>query len=302
MNRPLLEHFLAAYEAGSLGKAALHLGLTQPALSKSIRKLEQQLDLQLFHRSPKGIVPTPYADALARRGQAIRADIDNSITELRRLQRGEVGQARIGIAPALAPDFMPEVVARTARHHPSIDITVIEGLYEGIWLGVVRGELDFGLTNLPPRGLDPDLIWRDLLRDRFVICCGYAHPLAPCSPIDTVGLLDFPWITPAREGVPWQRLTDLFAAAGYRPPRATLETNSASMIKALLLKGPFLAFVPRQLIRPELARGEVVELPVPGMTMERSITVVSRQRRVPPVAAQLVLDTCELVAREQEGG
>lgn len=298
MNRGLLEHFLAAYEMGSLGKAAAKLGLSQPALSKSIRKLESELDLSLFHRTTKGITPTSYADTLARRSQAIQADIRSSVAELQSLKQGEVGEARIGIAPALAPHFMPEVVARIAARHPSITITVMEGLYEGISQAVVRGELDFALTNLPPRGVDPDLAWHELFRDRFVVCCGKGHPLARKKKVQASELLKYPWITPARDGLPWQRLADLFGAAHCAPPHATVETNSAAVIMSLLQRGPFLTIVPRQLLLPDVLRAEAVEVALEGMTFGRSIMVLHRKGHSRAKAAQLVLDACEAVAAE----
>lgn len=298
MNLGLLEHFLVAYEMRSLGKAAAQLGLSQPALSKSIRKLETELDLSLFHRTTKGITPTPYADTLARRSQAIQADVRSSIAELQKLKQGEVGEARVGIAPALSPHFMPDVVARIAASHPSISITVMEALYDGISSAVVRGELDFALTNLPPRGVDPDLTWRELFHDRFVVCCGKHHPLARKRKAQPTELLAYPWITPAKDGLPWQRLVDLFVAARCTPPRATVETNSASVIMSLLQRGPFLSFVPRQIILPAVRQAEAVEVALEGMTLERAIVVLTRKDHSPPKAAQLVLDACELFASE----
>ena len=272
--------------------------MSQPALSKSIRKLEAELELSLFHRTTKGITPTSYADTLARRSQAIQADIRNSIAELKSLKQGEVGEARIGIAPALAPHFMPEVVARIAATHPSINITIIEALYEGISQAVVRGELDFALTNLPPRGVDPDLSSRELFRDRFVVCCGKAHPLARKRKVHASELLKYPWITPARDGAPWQRLVDLLASAHCAPPHATVETNSAAVIMALLQRGPFLTIVPRQLLLPEVLQAKAVEVALEGMTFGRSIMVLHRKGHSPVKAAQLVLETCEAVAME----
>lgn len=297
----LLGHFLAAYEMGSLGKAAAQLGLSQPALSKSIRKLETELDVPLFQRTTKGVTPTPYADTLARRSQAIQADVHSSIVELHKLKQGEVGEAKIGIAPALSPDFMPDVVSRIAASHPSIKITVFEALYEGISQAVVRGELDFALTNLPPRGVAPDLEWRELFRDHFVVCCSKAHPLARKGKVQLAELLEHPWITPAQEGVPWLRLVDLFIAARCPPPRATVETNSASVIMSLLQRGPFLTFVPRQIILSATQRAEAVEVALEGMTLERAIVVLHRKGHSPPKAAQLVLDACDAAAKLIQG-
>lgn len=302
MNHLLLDHFLAAYEAGSLGKAAAVLGLSQPALSKSIRKLEADLGLPLFERTTSGVVPTLYAQTLARRGAAIRADIRSSIAELHKLRSGEVGEVRIGVAPALAPHFVPRVVALTSERHPSLTLTVHEGLYESLAHGVTRGELDFALTNLPFDGLTQGLQAETLLRDRFVVCCGATHPLAAQATVRPRDLLAFPWVTPPRDGLVWQRLVDLFTAARVKPPRAAIETNSAALIKALLADGRFVTFVPRQLVLADQIKGDVVELAAPGLVLERAIAVVSRPGHAQPMAAQLALAAChEVVARMEAG-
>jgi len=292
----LLEHFLAAYEARSLGRAASQLGLSQPALSKSIRKLERELGLRLFDRTTSGIVPTIYAQTLARRGQAIRADLRNSLTELQMLQRGEVGEVHLGIAPALAMRFMPRVLAHLGMHHPTLSVAVTEGLYEPLSQGVLAGTLDFALTSLPDAGLGPGLKWHELFRDRFVLCSGRDHALAARHQVPLADLLDHRWITPPRDGMVWQRLVDVFARAGCSPPRATIATNSAALIKSLLREGGFLSFVPRHFVLPDLLHGDVVEVPVAGMTLERVLVVVSRAGREPPAAAALALQACAQVA------
>ena len=300
MNHLLLDHFLAAYEHRSLGRAAAALGLSQPALSKSIRKLEAELDVPLFDRTTSGIVPTLFAQTLARRGQAIRADIRNSVAELQMLKRGEVGEVRMGTAPALAPHFLPRVVSRVLAQHPTITFTIHENLYETLAQELAGGDLDFALTTLPFSGGTPGLRAEKLFQDRFVVCCGATHPLARKKAVQPRELLAYPWITPPRDGLVWQKLVDLFAAHGAEAPRAALETNSAALIKSLVGEGSFLTFVPRQLVLGDQLRGEIIQLPTPAIVLERSIAVLSREGREYPVAAQLALAACRTVAAEMQ--
>ncbi len=296
MNHPLLEHFLAAYDARSLGRAATQLGLSQPALSKSIRKLETELDVPLFERTTSGIVSTLYAHTLARRARAIRADLRSSVEELRQLRRGEAGEVRMGVAPALSPHYLPRVMALTHASHPSLVFAVQEGLYDSLVQGVVHGALDFALANLPFDGLAAGLQAEELFQDRFVVCCAATHPLAGAPAVHASDLLGYPWITPPREGMVWHRLVDLFAKARVEPPRPAVETNSAALIKSLLGEGRFLSFVPRQLVLDEQIRGDIVELTSVGMALERSIAVVSRAGHAHPTAAELALLACRSVA------
>lgn len=301
MNNLLLDHFLAAYEAPSLGRAAALLGLSQPALSKSIRKLEAELGVPLFERSTSGIVPTHYAQTLARRAKAIRADIRSSIAELQKLKSGEVGEVRMGTAPALSPHFLPRVVDLTIASHPSLGFAIYEGLYDSLAQRVLAGELDFALTTLPFGGIGAGLYADELFRDRFVVCCGATHALAGKKNLQAADLLAFPWITPPREGMVWQRLVDLFTAANAKPPHPTIETDSAALIKSLLAEGRFLTFVPRQLVLADQLRGDVVEVAASGMMLERSIAIVSREGREHPTAAKLALQACREVAAQMLG-
>ena len=299
MNHLLLDHFLAAYEARSMGKAAGLLGLTQPALSKSVRKLESELGVELFERSTSGILPTPYADALARRGQAIRADLLSVVDELQKMRQGEVGEVKMGVAPALSPHFLPRVLALAQQRHPSLKVMVHEGLYGDLARRVSLGELDFALSNPPFDGSAGGLVIEELFRDRFAVCCSTRHSLARQKKLRPADLLRWPWVTPGREAMMWQRLLDLFAIARCGPPQVTLETNSATLIKALLADGQSLTFVPRQYVIADLLRGELVELSVPGIALERSIAVMTRPGREHPMAAQLMLAACETVVEKK---
>lgn len=299
MNHLLLDHFLAAYEARSMGKAAGFLGLTQPALSKSIRKLESELAVLLFERSTSGILPTPYADALARRGQAIRADLLSVVDELQKMRQGEVGEVKMGVAPALSPHFVPRVLALAQQRHPSLKVMVHEGLYGDLARRVSLGELDFALSNPPFDGSAGGLLIEELFRDRFTVCCSIRHSLAHQKKLRPADLLNWPWVTPGREALMWQHLVDLFAIARCAPPLVTLETNSATLIKALLSDGKSLTFVPRQYVIADLLRGELVELAVPGITLERSIAIMSRPGREHPMAAKLMVAACQTVVERK---
>ena len=291
-----LEHFLAAYELRSFGKAAHHLGISQPALSKSIKKLEGELGVDLFERHPGGVQPTLYGECLARRGYAIRADLESAVEEIQQLREGDGGEVRLGAAPALSPHFLPRVIAAAQELQPRLRFVVREGLYDMLAHEVAQGRLDFALTNLPANGIAEALQAEELFRDRFVVCGSRSHPLAQARKVHAEELVAYPWITPPREGPVWRRLTEVCVAAGIAPPRPVLETDAASLIKALLGKGNYVSCVPRQFLLDELTRGEVVEINVPDMRLERTVALVSRKGRVHPASTNLALHACRSVA------
>ena len=118
MNSATLDYFLAAYRHRSIGKACRELGLSQPALSKTIRRLEDELRVQLFERTPVGIEPTSYGHTLARRANIISNEIGRAASEIATLRGHIGGEARIGVGPALASSLVSEALAAFLRERP----------------------------------------------------------------------------------------------------------------------------------------------------------------------------------------
>lgn len=293
-----LEHFLAAYEARSLGKAASLLGISQPAMSKSIKKLEAGIGVELFERHPGGLHPSTYGECLARRAFAIRADTRSALQEIAQLRKGEGGEVRVGAAPALLSHFMPQMIAAARLLQPGLRFVVHEGLYEALAAEVAQGRLDFALTNLPAAGIAEALQAEELFRDRFVVCSSATHPLAlAAGKVRARDLVAYPWITPPREGPVWRWLMEMCVGAGITPPRPVLETDSASLIKSLLGEGNYLSCVPRQFLLAELSRRDLVEIVVPGMHLERTVVLLSRKGRVHPASTDVALQACRSLAQ-----
>ena len=113
-----LSYFFTVYQLGSIGHAAETLPLTQPALSKSIRQLEQELGCELFERTPSGVVPTVFGEALAHYARTIAAEIDNAKAKIAELRGGDTGEVRIGVGPSIAVNMMPMVTRQVhAERH-----------------------------------------------------------------------------------------------------------------------------------------------------------------------------------------
>ena len=103
-----LRHFLAVFELGSIGQAADKLLLTQPALSKSLRSLEDELGARLFDRTPMGVVATVFGEALAMHAKAIEAQLRSAEAAIGALRGKAKGRVTVGIGPSVAPSLMPQ--------------------------------------------------------------------------------------------------------------------------------------------------------------------------------------------------
>lgn len=278
LSSQVLTQFLTVYQQRSLGRACRELRLSQPALSKAIRRLEDQLGVALFERSAAGMAPTAYADALALRAKIVQAEIRRAASEIDHMRDNLTGEARIGIGPALAATTLPTIMADLLAAHRGLHLVVFEGLSDVLAQWVVAGEVDFAVTTMPFATRRRGLVTEILFRDRFVVAASADHVLAR-APADVAAadLLAHPWVLPPRDGTLSLRVHDLFQRHGLRAPEPQVETNSGVCIKGLLLTGRFLSFVPRQLVAHEVAKGDIVLLAASEFHIEREVFVLTRE-------------------------
>jgi DNA-binding transcriptional LysR family regulator len=286
----LLIQFLAVYQLGSLGRACRALNISQPALSKSMRRLEDLLGVSLFERGPSGMQPTACASALARRAEIVKSEIALAETEVALLRDGHAGELKIGAGPAVASFLLPDVIQRLLNERPALHVTVIEGLYDVLSKQVATGALDLAITTSPAVRHCSDLPSVSLFREKFVVAASASHPLAAKARLRTCDLIGWPWVLPPRDGILWQRIVDAFALEGLQPPVPNVETNSDGCIKGLLAGSLFLSVIPHQLIAKENARGEVRVLDLPGLRVEREIIALMRNSEVLTPATEQLLD------------
>ncbi|MEE4205272.1 MAG: LysR substrate-binding domain-containing protein [Erythrobacter sp.] len=281
-----LRHFLAVYELGSIGRACEKLLLTQPALSKSIRQLEDELGVRLFDRTPMGVVPTVFGNALARHAKAIEVQFRNAEAQIQSLKGKAQGHVTVGIGPSVARNILP-VATRTLHNlQPEIALTVIEGLVDDLLPRLRRGELDLIVGSWPPIA-DPMFITETVLVDRLEVVARAGHPLAG-KPVLRSELLNYPWALPPASQKWRQALDDLFLERALDPPKAQVVSNSAGYLEALIRSSDHISFLPRQLLDVENDDG-LVTLDVEMETLEPEISMSFRER------ALLDASICEVV-------
>jgi DNA-binding transcriptional LysR family regulator len=116
---------LAVAKSGSMGRAAVELAMSQPAVSKAISDLEHALGLRLLDRSPQGVEPTLYGDALLRCGTAVFDELKQGVKELQFLTNPTVGELSIGCTEPAAGGFVAAVVDQFLREYPMVLFNVV---------------------------------------------------------------------------------------------------------------------------------------------------------------------------------
>ena len=290
-----LKHFLAVYDLRSIGQAAERLFLTQPAISKSLRNLEEDLTVKLFDRTPLGVVPTVYGDALAQHARLIRSEMRHAETEIANLRGAVKGHVTVGVGPSIAAGIMPLATHLLRKSKPGIRLTITEGLVDSLLPALRRGEIDLAVGAWP-RPADKDISAETLVRDRVCVVAGPRHTLARKKIVQLSDLLEYPWVLPPETQRFRQLLEETFIAQGLPPPIPSVTSNSATFIRTVLLDNQSLSFLPLQSLAVRRQTRTLVPLGVAGLSREVDVTIAFRERAVLSSASHALIAALREVA------
>lgn len=294
-----LQHFLAAVRYGSLTTAAVELGISQPALSKSIKALEKTLGVRLLERGRFGVTATPFGEALAAHGGVVEAELRHALGEIEALKGATRGHVVVGCGPTEANRLLPLALQRVQRQRPEIRVTVLYGLNESLMPWVRHGEIDFAFSSIPPQPADAALVHEQLFIDSGAIVARAGHPLARRRNLTLADLLTQSWVLARRFELERQAFDALFQAHRLPAPVAAVETTSTVLMKSMVMQSDALTFIPRELIYWEERAGQLVTLKVAGAEWVRQVGITRRRQGALMPAARLLIDALRQTAREQ---
>jgi DNA-binding transcriptional LysR family regulator len=196
MDTQALTAFLAVAESGSFSTAAERLFLTQPAVSKRIAQLEQQLGTRLFDRVGRRIRLTEAGEALLPRARQVLLDLEDMSRAISNLTGTVSGTLRIGTSHHIGLHRLPPVLRRFSREYPDVklDIHFIDS--EEAWEAVLHGDLEMGVVTLPPQP-DPRLHSQAVWQDPLVFMAAPEHPLALLDRVTLETLTGYSAILPS---------------------------------------------------------------------------------------------------------
>lgn len=272
-----LLYFAAIIEQGSLAKAAKQLAVSQPALSKSMNRLEGEFGVRLLERSTAGVTPTKPGELVYAHARLIRDEMNlaRNCSE-----RGEARANVVTIAtlPSLASNIIPLSVARWSEAHPNVLLRVVEKVQIELLVGLQRGEFDFvvGQTEFFDMLFD-GLKQRVLFRDRLSVFARVDHWLFRRDTVDWSEAAKCPWICPM---VGWSQRTlleKLMDAEGIRLPVNLVECGSIDFTRTLVRSSDHLAMLPIHAVAADVSSGFIKALPLDVSSLKRNIAVVFRE-------------------------
>jgi LysR family transcriptional regulator, hydrogen peroxide-inducible genes activator len=190
LNLQLLELFVVLARTKNFTRAAEELHLSQSALSRAIQKLEDQLAQRLFERRPRGVVLTEIGEILLERAQQIRQLTEAAFAEL--AEAGRRSRIRLGAIPTIAPYFLPGLLSRFAKQHPTITVLVHEETTEHLIHRCSQGELDLAVLALPIAAKNLEV--EPLFDEELLLVLPLGHPLAATKSVNIESTASYPFV------------------------------------------------------------------------------------------------------------
>ncbi len=260
-----LRLLVAVGKHGNIQNAARELNISQPSATKMIQDLELDFEVQLFDRTNRGVVPTPFGEALIRHGKLIFAQISNAAQELDDLNEGSSGRVVIGTLLAASSHLLPMAIEQVLDERPKLSIKVVEGTNEVLMPELRSGEIDLVVGRLPTHRHRNELVQERLFTEQMLIVVGNGHPLAGQSSVTFEALKEFGWILPPVETTLRRQLDQYFLKQDHYLPPLALESVSYLTNRSLLQSQNLISLMPAHVARQDLAAGilEKIDLDLP---------------------------------------
>ncbi|MGF6754055.1 LysR family transcriptional regulator [Paraburkholderia sp. GAS42] len=229
-----LQVLLSLASTGNLSQSAAVLNTTQPALSKWLKELEEDVGLPLFERHARGLRPTSYGEALIEHARRIEAHLDVARDDMQAMREGGSGLVSIGTSGVSAADTVPLAVARLLERMPRAQVRIVESTMNQLMPQLACGELDIVVGRSGQQYDDPQLQTKTLYTEPINFVAGPQHPLAGNATLTWDDVLAYSWIvwpqgTPVRTA-----LEAALAAEGRTQPGHCVESNSSILNLTLL--------------------------------------------------------------------
>ena len=291
-----MDYFAIVAEHCHVGRAADALGLSQPALSRSLRRLEESMDTKLLIRTPKGVQLTPVGSAFLSHVQRLRLSLDDISKEVEDLTKGRAGQLRVGANSHAVEHVLPAVIGSLLNTAPRMSIKVIAGSNDVLVPALRSGEVDLIISGFVSP-VEPNLVQVHLWDDDYYVYTSATHRLARRKRLTIADVAKERWAMPP-DAPPALWLRRTFQDHGFAAPQLTLETSALALRLRAVASSDLLDFLPRMSGRAAAPTLRLVELCIKELAWRRPLAARYRKDAYLSPTARLFLDILKAMAKE----
>ncbi len=284
-----LDILMAVIAAKSMGRAASRLNMSQPAVSKAVADLEHTLGVHLLDRSHRGVEPTAYGLALAKRGVVLFNELRQGVQDIEFLADPTAGELRIGATEPISAAIVAPVVDRLSRQYSRMVFHVVTGDTFDLCRKVTDRNIELTISRVTSPVAE-DHSTEILFHDSLVVATGATNPLLRRRKIDLAELVAERWVQQPLENYFGSLVTNAFQASGLVPPRLTVSSASPTLRSELLATGRYLTAVPRFSLRLPRRHPFLRPLPVELLNTRHPVAIITLKNRELSPLAQLFIE------------
>ncbi|MDP9739086.1 UNVERIFIED_ORG: DNA-binding transcriptional LysR family regulator [Bacillus sp. B2I3] len=272
-----LRYFKTVAEELHFGKAAARLNMEQPPLSIQIRQLEEEIGVQLFHRTKRSVNLTEEGKVFLDRVYQLFDNLEDAINTVQMINRGEIGKIIIGFIATTSFDILPIIIKQFRKEYPAVQVVLKQLTSAEQIESLQKGDIHVGIVSDPLENNEFSI--QILRQEQLIIALPKEHPLATeTSPIDLINFSDDSFVMVNRKANPahYDGVMNCCFQAGFSP-KIVQETEEVSTVISLVSAGIGVALVSsslKVLLQNEVVYREVKDLPfstVTALTWKREI-------------------------------
>jgi LysR family transcriptional regulator of abg operon len=259
-----LRDLVTVAERGGLRRAARHLGLAQPAITRSIRELEHELGATLFERNTTGMVLTPAGEAFHLRTAAIQRELQRACDEVRQMSGAACGTVAVGLSTAPHVALLPKVLEPFRRRYPDVLLEIKEGLFPAMASDIRQGEMDFYVGAVCENTMRNEInsvsefVTEKLFNNTRLVMARPGHPLIKARSL--AELVDASWVSTSVTGDHEAELYPVFESHRLPQPKIAVQAHSFLGMITAASSADLLAMFPQQWLG--LARSTKLLVPI----------------------------------------
>lgn len=285
--RRLLAASLLA-EVRHMPSVGRQLGVSQPAVSAAIARLESALRHKLFLRTARGLMPTELGARWVPRFDRVLAELRYLENDVGAQQGRMVGLITVGSLPLARTHMLPRAISALRALHPQLRIHSLESPYEQLCADLISGKVDFIIGAMRPV-VDRTLSVEPLFTDELGVMAATSHPLAHQKRLHLADLRGQSWVL-SRPGTPLRHSLDaFFTAQGEQAPEPAVETGDLALVRGMLMDGGMLTVLSTSQMRYEVNAGDLCVLPVSLEGLKRHIGITTRTGALLPAGVHALL-------------
>ena len=275
MNLRDLKYLIALADHRHFGRAAEASFVSQPTLSTQIKKLEDELGVQLFERAPRKVMLTPVGEEIIQRARGIVAEVESMRELARRSQDPESGSLRLGAFPTLAPYFLPHAVPALQAALPRLELLLVEEKSDVLLAQLREGRIDAALLALPVH--DEQLHMEPLFDEPFWLATYHDGPLSSKTEVRMDELAQYDLLLLEDGHCLREQALDVCRLSGAKE-RPGFRATSLETLRQMVAAGAGITLLPALAVRPPVSQPEQLKLlSFKGEAPTRSIALIWRR-------------------------